>query len=118
MRRALLLTAALAIGCSAAQHATGSGEEIQQAFTRAFPSEPYEYQLRPGKDGKCSARPSSMIVRGGGCWAPLGWSKEKCEAAADSGQLHVFAEGECWYPVLDTRLQREPTSSLFGEGRP
>jgi hypothetical protein len=108
MKSATMLLAALALGCGTVQP-TGGVAAIH-TLSDGFPSEPYEYQLRPGRDGRCSRTtpPPTIILRGGGCWVNLGWSQADCEAAAKEGQLHVWDGTRCYYPILDPGSRREP----------
>ena len=116
MRRVLLLTAALALGCGSAQHATGP-----EALTEGFPP-PAPWQQRPGKGGKCRqpgwGADVEILVANGGCWTPLDATPEQCERAHRENPYHVLYRGRCWYPLPGGNGERQPTSSLLRGGRP
>jgi hypothetical protein len=110
MRQVLVLTAVLALGCGTAQHSAVP----EQVLVDGFPSEPYRFQKRPGKDGRCDSKrgPPHVIVRGGGCWEWVAPTPEECVQAREQGAATVLYEGRCYYPMVNTIPQREPTSSL------
>jgi hypothetical protein len=111
MRLLMVIIAALAFGCGTVQPSVGPEQET---LVDEFPSKPYPYQRRPGKDGRCSTRsgPPTVIVKGGGCWLWVDATPEECAQAQREGEYLVPYQGRCYYPMLEPTPQREPTSSL------
>jgi hypothetical protein len=107
----IVIIAALFLGCGTSRASVSRGQE---ALVDGFPSEPYPYQRRPGKDGRCSKRagPPHVILKGGGCWFWMEATAEQCEQAQKEGDYEVLYQGRCYYPMLEVKPKREPTSSF------
>jgi hypothetical protein len=102
----LVLLAAFLLGCGTTQSTVSP-----ESRTDGFPSQPYSFQKRPGKDGKCDSRgPPEVIVRGGGCWEWVTPTPAECEESWKQGAATVLYEGRCYYPIVNIIPKREPTS--------
>lgn len=115
MKRGLLLVTVFVLGCGTAQYAAGPEEKT---LVDGFPSKPFSWQKRPGKNGRCDSKlgPPEVIVRGGGCWAWVVPTPEECVEAARQGAATVLEGTRCYYPILNT-TEPVPTSSLLPDGR-
>jgi len=113
MRRALLLIAALVLGCGTAQHAIGPEEVLADGVQPRQPTE---------QDTWCRPPPGFprdiMLITDNLCWIQLDATQEECARLKRQEQWpHMLWGGRCWF-LRAKKPERQPTSSLFPEQRP